>query len=39
MADLQNINDYLKERHPRYRDPTMRKLYGVTASALVSSLA
>ena len=27
-ADLQNISDYLKEHHPRYRDPTMRKLYG-----------
>jgi toxin ParE1/3/4 len=27
-ADLQGISDYLKEHHPRYRDPTMRKLYG-----------
>jgi plasmid stabilization system protein ParE len=27
-ADLQGISDYLKERHPRYRDPTMRRLYG-----------
>jgi plasmid stabilization system protein ParE len=27
-ADLQSINDYLKEHHPRYRDPTMRRLYG-----------
>ena len=26
-ADLQNIGDYLKERHPQYRQPTMRKLY------------
>ncbi len=26
-ADLQNISDYLKDHHPRYRDPTMRKLY------------
>ncbi len=26
-ADLQHINDYLKEHHPRYRPPTMRKLY------------
>ena len=26
-ADLQSISDYLKEHHPRYRDPTMRKLY------------
>src|ERR1700722_7401633 len=28
-ADLQNTSDYLKEHHPRYRDPTMRKLYGM----------
>ena len=27
-ADLQSISDYLKDHHPRYRDPTMRKLYG-----------
>ena len=27
-ADLQNISDYLKEHHPRYREPTIRKLYG-----------
>jgi addiction module RelE/StbE family toxin len=27
-ADLQSISDYLKEHHPRYSDPTMRKLYG-----------
>ncbi len=26
-ADLQNISDYLKEHHPHYRQPTMRKLY------------
>jgi toxin ParE1/3/4 len=26
-ADLQRISDYLKERHPHYRQPTMRKLY------------
>jgi addiction module RelE/StbE family toxin len=26
-ADLQNISDYLKERYPHYRQPTMRKLY------------
>ena len=26
-ADLQNIGDYLKEHHPHYRLPTMRKLY------------
>jgi plasmid stabilization system protein ParE len=27
-ADLQSISDYLKEHHPRYHDPTTRKLYG-----------
>lgn len=26
-ADLQSISDYLKEHHPSYRAPTMRKLY------------
>jgi toxin ParE1/3/4 len=26
-ADLQHISDYLKERHPHYRQPTVRKLY------------
>jgi plasmid stabilization system protein ParE len=26
-ADLRHISDYLKERHPHYRAPTMRKLY------------
>lgn len=26
-ADMQQISDYLKEHHPRYRQPTMRKLY------------
>jgi plasmid stabilization system protein ParE len=26
-ADLQNISDYLKQHHPQYRQPTMRKLY------------
>ena len=26
-ADLQHISDYLKLRHPRYRQSTMRKLY------------
>jgi toxin ParE1/3/4 len=26
-ADLQSISDYLQERHPRYRDATIRKLY------------
>jgi toxin ParE1/3/4 len=27
VADLQHISDYLKEHHPRYRQPTIRKLY------------
>ncbi len=26
-ADLQHIGDYLKDHHPGYRQPTMRKLY------------
>ena len=26
-ADLQHISDYLKDHHPHYRQPTMRKLY------------
>lgn len=26
-SDLQGISDYLKERHPSYRDPIMRRLY------------
>jgi len=25
--DLEHISDYLKENHPRYRQPTLRKLY------------
>ena len=28
VADLQHISDYLREHHPRYRQPTIRKLYG-----------
>jgi addiction module RelE/StbE family toxin len=27
VADLQSVSDYLKEHHPHYRQPTMRKLY------------
>ena len=27
VADLQRLSDYLKEDHPRYRQPTLRKLY------------
>jgi toxin ParE1/3/4 len=26
-ADLQHISDYLRDHHPHYRQPTMRKLY------------
>ena len=26
-ADLEHISNYLKERHPHYRQPTMRKRY------------
>jgi len=26
-ADLQTISDYLKENHPQYRQPTLRKMY------------
>ena len=26
-ADLQSISGYLKDHHPHYRQPTMRKLY------------
>ncbi len=31
-ADLQHINDYLKDHHPHYRQPTMRKLYEAIGS-------
>ena len=27
VNDMQGISDYLKDHHPRYRQPTMRKLY------------
>jgi toxin ParE1/3/4 len=26
-ADLQSISDFLKQHHPHYRQPTMRRLY------------
>ena len=26
-ADLEHLSTYLKEHHPNYRQPTMRKLY------------
>jgi toxin ParE1/3/4 len=31
-ADLQQINDYLKEHHPHYRHATIRKMYGTIQS-------
>lgn len=31
-ADLQHISDYLKQRHRRYRQPTVRKLYAAIES-------
>lgn len=31
-ADLQHISDYLKVRHPHYRQPTLRKLYDTIRS-------
>ena len=31
-ADLQQINDYLKEHHPHYREATLRKLYSAIQS-------
>jgi len=27
VADLQSISEYLREHHPKYRQPTMRKMY------------
>ena len=31
-ADLEHISDYLKQHHPRYCQPTMRKLYDTIRS-------
>jgi len=31
-ADLEQISDYLKDHHPHYRQPTMRKLYAAIRS-------
>lgn len=31
-ADLEHISEYLKDRHPHYRQPTMRKLYQAICS-------
>jgi toxin ParE1/3/4 len=31
-ADLQHINDYLKDHHPHYRQATIRKVYAAIQS-------
>ncbi len=31
-ADLQHTSNYLKERHPHYQQPTIRKLYEAVPS-------
>ena len=31
-ADLEHISDYLKQHHPLYRQPTVRKLYDTIRS-------
>jgi toxin ParE1/3/4 len=31
-ADLQQISNYLKDHHPHYRQPTMRKVYAAIQS-------
>ena len=31
-ADLQHVSDYLKDHHPHYRQPTMRKVYAAIQS-------
>jgi toxin ParE1/3/4 len=35
-ADLQHINDHLKDHHPQYRQPTIRKLYETIRSLKAS---
>jgi toxin ParE1/3/4 len=30
--DLQHVSDYLKEHHPQYRHPTLRKVYATIQS-------
>jgi toxin ParE1/3/4 len=35
-ADLQHISNYLKDHHPHYRQPTMRKLYEAIRSLKTS---
>ena len=32
VADLEQISHYLKDHHPHYRQPTMRKLYETVRS-------
>jgi hypothetical protein len=31
-AELQKIGDYRRDHHPRYRQPTLRKLYAAIQS-------
>ena len=31
-ADLQHLGDYLKDHHPHFRQPTMRKVYAAIQS-------
>jgi plasmid stabilization system protein ParE len=31
-ADLEQISNYLKDHHPHYRQPAMRKVYGAIRS-------
>jgi len=33
-ADLQHLSDYLEQHHPRFWQPTLRKLYEPLASRL-----
>ena len=37
-ADLQHISDYLRDRHPHYRQPTLLKLYETIRSLKESPL-
>ena len=37
-ADLEHVSSYLKERHPHYRQPTLRKLYATIRSLIESPL-
>jgi plasmid stabilization system protein ParE len=31
-TDLQKLSDYLKEHHPHYQEPTLRKVYAAVQS-------